>query len=185
MIFSIFTNVALTFAPLFPTMPIGISLVKRLLEAFFTAFAIALGVNLFVIPVSSRTVVFKEAAGFIMTVRGVIKANTVYLQSLETDNMFSGEHDNTVNDTGNVKTDNERPLGTDSPKTMVPEKKPLKVAETAEAKVLKSSIAGLIALHGKLYGDLPFGKREVAWGKLCADDIEEIFRKFQAILVPL
>lgn len=181
--YSIFTNVSFTFGPLFPTMTAGIAVVERLLKGFLTAFAIALAVNLFVIPVSSRLVVFKEQQAYLMAIRGTIKAHTAYLQSLETENMFSGTEEDLVNDTGNVKTDDSRDNGTDSP-TVVPESRP-QTAETPEAKALKSSIAGLTALHGKLHGDMPFGKLEAAWGKLDAHDIEDIFKKFRAILIPL
>lgn len=58
--FSIFTNVAFSYGALFPTVASAESFVRQLLTAFLTAFAIATGVNLFVIPVSSRTVVFSR-----------------------------------------------------------------------------------------------------------------------------
>ena len=58
-------------------------------------------------------------------------------------------------------------------------------AQTPPAKVLKGAISGLLALHGKLYGDLPFAKRESAWGKLDAKDIDEIFTLFRNILIPM
>lgn len=58
-------------------------------------------------------------------------------------------------------------------------------AETPQAKVLKGAIAGLVGLHGKLHGDMPFGKRETAWGKLDAKDLDEIFKLFRNILIPL
>ena len=70
--YSIFTNVAFTYGPLFPTMAAGESLIKQLLEGFLTAFAISTGVNLFIIPVNSRTVVFKEFAGYLGAVRGIM-----------------------------------------------------------------------------------------------------------------
>jgi hypothetical protein len=70
--YSIFTNVAFTYGPLFPTIGAGVSLIKQLLEGFLTAYAIATGVNLFIIPVSSRTVVFKEFTGYLGAVRGVM-----------------------------------------------------------------------------------------------------------------
>ena len=57
--------------------------------------------------------------------------------------------------------------------------------ETPEAKALKGAISGLVALHGKLHGDIPFGKREIAWGKLDAKDLDEIFKLFRSILIPL
>jgi hypothetical protein len=62
--YSIFTNVAFTFGPLFPNIAAGESLIKQLLEAFLTAFAISTGVSLFIIPISSRTVVFSECPRF-------------------------------------------------------------------------------------------------------------------------
>jgi hypothetical protein len=70
--YSIFTNVAFTYGPLFPTIAAGESLIKQLLEGFLTAFAISTGVNLFIIPVNSRTVVFKEFTGYLGTVRGIM-----------------------------------------------------------------------------------------------------------------
>lgn len=56
--YSIFTNVAFTYGPLFSTIEAGETLIVELLETFLTAFGISLGVNLFIIPVNSRTVVF-------------------------------------------------------------------------------------------------------------------------------
>jgi hypothetical protein len=57
--------------------------------------------------------------------------------------------------------------------------------QTPQTKALKGAIEGLKGLHGKLYGDLPFGKREVGWGKLNADHLDEIFILFRKILIPL
>lgn len=50
--YSIFTNVAFTFGPQFTMMSQGVALIVMLLKGFLTAFAIAIGVNLFVIPIS-------------------------------------------------------------------------------------------------------------------------------------
>jgi hypothetical protein len=58
-------------------------------------------------------------------------------------------------------------------------------AETPAAKNLKSSIAALTALHGKLHADIAFAKREVAWGKLSPKDLDKIFELFRGILIPL
>ncbi|TVY38822.1 Uncharacterized protein LSUB1_G004247 [Lachnellula subtilissima] len=171
--YSIFTNVAFTYGPLFPTMGAGISLVKRLLEAFSTAFAIATAVHLFIIPISSRTVVFKEFTGYLGAVRGVMKAQTAYLQSLESSDMFADAADEDERAEGNGK------------KHKNDKKEKAHPAQTSPAKDLKGAVSGLLALHGKLYGDLPFAKREIAWGKLCAKDIDEIFALFRDILIPL
>lgn len=59
-IFSIVTIVAFAYGPIFTTVAAMNAFVKELLIAFLTAFGIATGVNLFIIPVSSRAVVFSE-----------------------------------------------------------------------------------------------------------------------------
>lgn len=76
--YSIFTNVAFTFAPAFQTMQQGQAIIEQLLIAFLTAFAISTGVSLFIIPVSSRTVVQKEQAGYVQAVRGALKVGVSF-----------------------------------------------------------------------------------------------------------
>ena len=71
--YSIFTNVAFTFGPNFQTIKQGEALVRQLLIAFLSAFALATAVSLFVIPVSSRTVVQKEQAQYVEAVSGALK----------------------------------------------------------------------------------------------------------------
>jgi hypothetical protein len=145
----------------------GEALIKQLLEEFLTAFGIATGVNLFVIPMSSRTVVFKEMAGYVMAVRGTLKSQTAYLQSLEGSDMFAPTEVTTdVQGKGDGKSKSS-------------------AAQNHQAKAFNDAIAGLTTLHGKLHGDLPFGKRETAWGKLNAKDLDEIFALFRQIVIPL
>jgi hypothetical protein len=171
--YSIFTNVAFTYGPLFPNIAAGETLIRELLEGFLTAFAIATGVSLFIIPVSSRTVVFKEQSGYIQLIRGTLKAQTAYLQSLETSDMFApAEAQNDENE-----------IGTKSRKK--PKKDESHPARNAQAVALKGTLDGLTGLHGKLHGDIGFAKREIAWGKLDAKDIDEIFTLFRGILIPL
>lgn len=71
--YSIFTNVAFTFGPNFQTIKQGEALIRQLLIAFLSAFALSTAVSLFVIPVSSRTVVQKEQAQYVEAVRGALK----------------------------------------------------------------------------------------------------------------
>lgn len=106
--------------------------------------------------------------------RAAIKAQTAYLRSLETSDMFSpstalevGESKNDTKNAKSSKKDRSHP------------------AQTPQATTLKATLEGLKGLHGKLYGDIPFAKREIAWGKLDAKDIDEIFTLFRGILIPL
>ncbi len=172
LVYSILTNVAFSFGPVFQNMDQAESLIKLLLEAFLTAFAVATGVSLFIIPISSRTVVFAEMTGYIGAIRGTIKTQTAYLESLEKSDMFCQPR---TEQASNKEVNRGRPAKTVKPT----------VANHPEARALKASVASLTALHGKLHSDLPFGKREIAYGKLGPEDLDELFKQFQAILIPL
>ncbi|KAH8812045.1 hypothetical protein F5884DRAFT_820070 [Xylogone sp. PMI_703] len=162
MLYSIFTNVAFTYGPIFTSTDTAKGFVKQLLEAFLTAFGLATAVNLFIIPITSRTVVFKEMTGYMAGIRQMMKNEAVYLQSLEKSDMFAPLEQRKTKDT-------KKPGSSLSP----------------EAQALKGSVASVIALHGKLHGDIPFAKREIAWGKLGPHDIDSIYGHFRAILIPL
>ena len=146
--------------------------VKRLLEAFLTGFAIAVGVNLFVFPVTSRTVVFKEAAQYIAACKGVLQAQASYLQSLKRESMFDVPASPKDEDAKVEKPSDDK--ATEPPRP-----------EIEEATKLKGAIRALGELHGKLNADLTFAKREMAYGNLCADDIDEMFKLFRKIFLPL
>lgn len=172
LMYCIFTNVAFTFGPIFQTMDQAESLIKQLLEGFLTAFAVSTTVSLFLVPISSRTVVFGEMTGYIGAIQATIKAQTAYLQSLEKSDMFSQSE---TGDSDNKEAQNDK---------MDKDRKP-SIDKHPESNALKASVAGLTALHGKLHGDLPFGKREIAYGKLRPEDFDELFKLFRAVLIPL
>lgn len=177
--YSIFTNVAFTYGPLFRNIASGESLIKALLKGFLTAFALATAVNLFIIPVTSRKVVFKEQAGYIGLIRGTLKAQKAYLTSLETSDMFATAPADDVNGTdGDAEVQKKKTKKAGNKDTSHP-------AHNVQAKALKGSLDALLGLHGKLHGDMPFAKRELAWGKLDQQDLDEIFRLFRSILIPL
>ncbi len=116
----------------------------------------------------------EEQAQYIQLIRGTLKAQSAYLQSLESSDMFAPEELTKKND--------ETDEGGKKKKT---EKGKAHPASNPQAEVLKASLAGIRALHGKLHGDMTFAKREMAWGKLNAKDLDEIFKLFQSILIPL
>ena len=137
-------------------MSVGIAFVKRLIEAFLTGFAVAFGVNLFIFPVSSRHVVFKDMSKYLAAVQGTLKAEVDYMRALEEKNVFS------------VSSGSE-----DKPKIVQP------------TKDLKASLAGLVAIYAKLHGDMSFAKREIAYGNLCATDLESLRKLMKRILLPV
>lgn len=117
-------------------------------------------------------ILLEEQAGYIGLIRKTLAAEVAYLQSLESTDMF----------------------GTGSEKKQLPESKgdkhKNKAAKTGKTQspqtlALRGSVDALIALHGKLDIDLPFGKREVAYGKLDANDIQELSVRLRAVFIPL
>ena len=169
--YSIFTNVASTYAPQFATMAQGITFAKRLLEAFFTGFAIAIGVSFLIFPLTSRSVVFKTTAGYIGALRGALAAQSKYLASLENKEAL-GNPPNTKKEMADQADDHQtsyKPTTEQSP----------------EARGLKTAVARLGELHGKLSGDTSFAKREVAYGNLDACDISELIKLLRSIMLPL
>ena len=171
-IYSIFANVASVYAPNFPTMTAGISFAKRLMEAFFTGFAIATGVSLFIFPVSVRLMFFKQSAGLIAAVQGTLKAQIAYLQTLEKKDMFRTPTDSDEDENGQKSSNHKKSKG-------------VKPNGSAEAQGLKTAIGALGELYGKMHTDVTFAKREMAWGKLDAADIDELLKLFQAIILPM
>ncbi|KAL6721682.1 hypothetical protein ACLMJK_000786 [Lecanora helva] len=164
----IFTNIASIYAPTFPTMDVGINFTERLLESFLTGYGLAVGVSLFIFPTTVRMTFFAQSTGFIKLVQGTLKAQMAYLHTLEKIDIFAI-------------------LERAKEARMHPGKEPslAKPTSNPEKQKLKELVAKLSELHGKMNGDLTFAKREVAFGKLNASDISELFKHIQDIFLPL
>lgn len=103
--------------------------------------------------------VFKTAASYVEALRGALRAQTNYFQSLENKDAF----------------------GTPSKEQAKAHDGPTKVSSsypepTAEATALKAAVAAIASLHGKISCDLAFAKREVAYGKLDASELSELVK---------
>ncbi|KAL8776179.1 MAG: hypothetical protein Q9194_003314 [Teloschistes cf. exilis] len=173
--YSIFANVASTYAPQFATMAQGISFAKRLLEAFLTGFGIAIAVSFLVFPLTSRTVVFKTAAGYIGALRGALKAQCAYLESLESKDAYRGR----------AKEETEGSDGHRKQHLFHHHRTNRASQPSPEAKGLKSAVAVLAELDGKINGDVPFAKRELAYGKLNASEISELIKLMRLVMLPV
>lgn len=164
MIYAIFANVACTSAPQFTTMPIALSFVKRLLGGFLLGLGLAAGTSLFIFPKTTRSVVFKEMASYIASLRGALKAHAVYFETLEHEDMFGRAEtfDETVEKIG------------EKGKVYSP-----------EAQAIRVAMRQVTELHGKLHSDLTFAKREFAFGKLGPKDLKEIFDLLRQVMIPV
>ncbi|KAF9894765.1 hypothetical protein FE257_006655 [Aspergillus nanangensis] len=163
-IYSIFVNVTFTFSPRITTMTAAIMMIKRLLEASLVGLGLATGTCLFIYPVTSRKVVFKEMAGYIGGLRTALNAHTDYFETLESDDMF-----------GRAETfDSRVEKITKKGKVYSP-----------EAEAIRTAVQKITELHAKLHADLTFAKREVAYGKLGPDDLQAVFRHLRNIMIPV
>ena len=146
---------------------------QQLLTAMLAALGLALAVNLLVFPVSSRLVVFKEFTGGIGLLRKLVSLQKAYLASLESNSMFSAP---TRTETFMTKGDGE----------VAQEDEEVRLSkEEAAAKALEGAGASMKELMGKMHVDLPFAKRDIAWGKLDAKDLSEMFKLFRNVYIPL
>ncbi|KAA8650394.1 uncharacterized protein ATNIH1004_003078 [Aspergillus tanneri] len=163
-IYSMVANITFVYAPRLPTMTAAISMVRKLLEASLTGLALSTGTCLFIYPVTTRTVVFKEMAGYVGGLRATLNAHGEYFGTLERDDMF-----------GRAETyDSHVEKVTKKGKVYSP-----------EAAAIRAAVQKLTDLHGKLHGDLTFAKREIAIGNLGPDDLQAIFRHLRQIMIPI
>ena len=170
-VYSIFANIAGVYGPGLPTTEDSLMFVRKLLICFLTGFGYATFVSLVVFPISNRKVWFVQTAGYVKTIQAALMNQLAYFQTLEKEDMFSIGATLTGEDAkGSKKSKKARPT--------------LSPAEAGTQKI-KATLMGMGELMGKLHGDIAFAKRELAWGKLNAEDISELFRLLQLLALPM
>lgn len=163
--YSMVANVSTTYAPQFGTMSVGITFMRHLMGAFFTGLAISAGVSFLIFPVTSRQVVFKQMTAYIGALRGALKAHGAYFESMERNDMFGRV------ETYDMKTEKRGKHG--------------KKIYSPEAEAIKTAVSKIGDLHGRLHGELPFAKREIALGNLGPEDLSELFAQLRRTMVPI
>ncbi|KAK8241927.1 hypothetical protein HDK77DRAFT_393852 [Phyllosticta capitalensis] len=156
-LYTIFVVVASVNAPRLLTMTASIKFIMRLLKTFLTGFGLATGVSLFILPLTSRKIVLGTMNAYVGALRKSLQAHSDYFTSMEIKDMFY-----------RVST------GLSGDKQRQP-----------EAKTVKASVAAIQALQGKLQQDLPFAKREIAWGYLGPDDLQAMSKMLRGVMLPL
>ncbi|EXJ78639.1 hypothetical protein A1O1_09040 [Capronia coronata CBS 617.96] len=168
--YNIFTVVLSTYAPTFPNMTAGMDFVQRLLKVFLTGYALAAGVSLFLIPISSRMISYKQMAGIMNLMKDCLSIHAAYLHGITRHEEMIGRVD-----------ENGTPVPIwDNPEATVS----MQQAEDA-AKKLKMKLQQMSQLFSRLKIEISFAKREVGWGKLQAGDFTKIWNLLQDIRLPL
>ena len=170
---SILINISATYGPLMRTTAAAEAFVRQLFTAMLTALAIALGVNVLIFPASSRLVVFKEFAGAIGLLKKTVSLQKKYLVRLESDDMFA------------VATRTSTMSGLQDGETSSPHCRTNLTKEAKAAKALREATDKTAEVAGKLYADMTFAKRDIAWGKLDAKDLSDLFTLFRNVYIPV
>ncbi|ETS83906.1 hypothetical protein PFICI_05782 [Pestalotiopsis fici W106-1] len=175
-IFCIFINISCTSSPNITTTAAAEALVKKILTTMLTALGIGGACSLLILPVPSRKVTFGQMRGLIMLMRGAIKQEKLYMQSLEREDMFAKPHDvSSAVDHGRDRRGSKlKPSGADA-----------EPVTQAEAKALKATISQMRELAGKVQADLEFAKRDFSWGKFEPADLQVTFLKIRSCLIPI
>jgi len=173
--FSIFSCVTITRGGTFITVDEGLLFITRLLKGFMLGFAIATGVSLFILPITSRGHVFQDIKGYVSQIDAVLQAQISFLKRSSTSGVWTDdqgllERTRTAQSgrSGNRGNGSNNESSIDSKKQQ-----------------LTSSMGKLNALHGKLQSDLFYSKDEFAWGKLSAGDLNRIGDLLRCVLLPL
>lgn len=175
MLYSIIVNIASTFGPQFPTVASAENFVKELVIAIFLGLAIGTGCSLFIFPISTREIVVKQMAGALGLFKKTILLEKEYLQGLESDDMFKLE----MVETSAGRSDKGQKDGKKA------QKGPQLTKEQKTAMALRETISTSKDLMGKIYGDLKFAKRDVAFGYLTAKDFGRLSNLIRNILIPI
>lgn len=186
-LYSILTSISCTFSPQMTSNAAFESVIRRILVAMLAAMGLALGTSLLVFPLPSRKVTYGQMKAAIMLMRGAVKQEKAYLQSLENEDMFA-EPIVRVG-TGLLQRIKSRRLEKKASKASkngeTPPAPKLQPNNRAEAEQVKQTIATLRQLSGKMQADLPFAKRDFAWGKLDGCDVKMLFYHLRSCLIPI
>ncbi|KAK5047031.1 hypothetical protein LTR84_006973 [Exophiala bonariae] len=169
--YCVFTLIVSTYAPTFPTMGAGMNFIQRLLKVFLTGQALATGVALFILPISSRMLSSKQMVGVLKLLEKSLSIHSAYLHGITTHRAHDTD---TFDDNGFAKTTANNPQGLAS----------IEKAEQ-DAKNLKLSLQQASQLFAQLKIEISFAKKEIGWGKLLPEDFTHIFTHIRQILLPV
>lgn len=165
--FSIFASITITRAGMFTSLAEGLEFVARLLKGFMIGFAIATGVSLFILPITSRGNVFQDIKGYLGAVENVLAAQISFTEEDTVTGLFTGR--------GLLQ----------RTRTAMDQDSQGETDLQSKQSRLQNYMTKLNGLHSKLHADLFYSKDEIAWGKLSADDLNTIATLLRSILLPL
>lgn len=155
--------------------------VRELLLANLFGMGLAAGVCFFIFPFGSRMIVMGEFRQLIGLLRKMVRLQGDHLAALARTEERTTE--TISNHGGKQDVPRGRKKSQSRKKVSARDKVNRGVATTATC--LSETVVEIRRLAGKLYGDMVFAKRDIAWGKLNATDLADIFTLMYNITIPL
>lgn len=178
-IYSILINNSMTSGPRFAITQAVEAFVKEQLLAMLFGMALATGVSLFILPISSRIIVIGQFRGLVCQLRKVVSLQKEYLATLARDDIFDTETTNAE----------ERESWQEKKKRKSRKMEKMKdegmAKEAKAAKRLAETTHTTRVLTGKIHDNMAFAKRDMAWGKLDAKDLAEIFTLIRNVAISM
>lgn len=163
-LYSIFVSLSMTNGVFFRTMPQAAAFMKQLLEAFLTGFGLATAVSILIFPTSSRKMVWQGMAAYLLLMKSSLQEVPAYMESLHPE------------------------VSRQSVSAPVAKRTSEQSTGALEAPTLpnpKDTQTRLINLHSKLGQRVALAKHEIAIGKLEPQHIDELWKLFQQIFIPI
>ncbi|EED21119.1 conserved hypothetical protein [Talaromyces stipitatus ATCC 10500] len=151
--------VAATQAPDYVSVSSGFAFVKRLLLAMLTGMALATATHILIFPDTCREAVLQMMGRYISALQEALRVHESYFQSMERLDMF-------------VRIQTRNPTEE-------------KILYRAKADAIKNAARRVSQIHASLSNELPYAKREVAYGKPGVGEFGMIFRQLRATMVPI
>jgi hypothetical protein len=139
------------------------SLIYLTIRCYYTGVAIGFFSGLLIYPISCRTDIFEIQEKYIRSAQGVVQQSLSYLTRI-------------AHEPANLARDGRQ--GAQDPNAG---QDPL----AEEISALQQQMSDLKALYVKMHAELIMAKREVAWGKLSANDITAVSNLCRRILMPM
>lgn len=180
-IYSILVNTSLTAGPTIGTTMGATHFVRELLLANLFGMGLAAGVCFFIFPFGSRMIVMGEFRQLIGLLRKMVRLQGDHLAALARTEERTTE---TISNHGG-KQDVPREGKKSQSRKKVTARGKVNRGVATTATCLSETVVEIRRLAGKLYGDMVFAKRDIAWGKLDATDLADIFTLMYHITIPL
>lgn len=159
-LYNIFVIVQFTSCSRFSTWKQCWGLIYLTLKCYYTGVAISFVSGIIIYPVSCRSEIFEVQEKYLGAVRGVLKQSVIYLGKLEMKTISPTSSNDDIQDKSEG-------------------------AQVDDDVLLMQQMGGVRALYIKMHQELAMAKREIAWGKLRARDINSINDLCRKILMPL